>query len=315
MFSLTNLTKSNDEKHVLNSADLDVYQGQVWGDKMNDEVIKTIVDCMASNEDAKDIQRIQTAHRLKLIQFWGIKEGSRVLEIGCGQGDTTAALAYVVGEKGFIHGVDIASSDYGGPITLGESARYLRNSKLGQQLEIEFDVDVLSTDVDYPADSFDYLVFSHCSWYLKSFEELEAILTKIRPWGKALCFAEWDPQIKTIEQYPHFLAVHIQSQYEIFKESSLSNVRTLFTPMDLRRIAESAGWTITNEHSIDSPELQDGEWEIDITLNEYKEEIKTLTHLPKKLVSLIQSEFSLLEEAREKHGVKPLSTYMFSANR
>jgi len=47
---------------------------------------------MASNESMEDIQRTQTDHRLKLVQFWGIKEGSRVLEIGCGQGDTTAIL-------------------------------------------------------------------------------------------------------------------------------------------------------------------------------------------------------------------------------
>ena len=180
---------------------------------------------------------------------------------------------------------------------------------------MEFEIDVLALEVDFPEDSFDYIVFSHCSWYLKSFEELEAILKKIRPWGNELCFAEWDSRINTIEQYPHFLAVLIQSQYECFKESSLSNVRTLFTPMDVKRIAKSAGWTITNEETIHSPQLQDGEWEIDMTLTDYKEEIQTLVHLPDKLVALIQSEVDLLEEARKNHQVVPMSTYIFSAKR
>lgn len=282
---------------------------------MKDNAITTIVECMASNEDVKmgDIQRIQTEHRLKLVEFWGIKEGSRVLEIGCGQGDTTAALAYSVGEVGFIHGIDIASPDYGAPITLGDSARYLEQSKFGKQLKMEFNIDVLSAEIDFPENSFDYIVFSHCSWYLKSFEELEAMLTKIKKWGKSLCFAEWDSRIEMIEQYPHFLAVLIQSQYECFKESSLSNVRTLFTPTDVRRIAERSGWTITTEQSIHSPQLQDAEWEIAMTVADYKEEIANLVDLPAKLKSLIKSEVILLEEAQKNHVIKPLSTYVFIA--
>ena len=277
---------------------------------MKDHVITNIVECMASSEE---VQRIQTEHRLKLVESWGIKEGSSVLEIGCGQGDTTAALAYIVGEQGFVHGIDIASPDYGAPITVGDSARYLQQSKLGKQLKMEFNVDVLSAEVDFPEKSFDYIVFSHCSWYLKSFEELEGILKKVRKWGKTLCFAEWDSRIQMIEQYPHLLAVLIQSQYECFKESSLSNVRTLFTPMDIKRVVENAGWTIVNEQSIHSPKLQDAEWEIAMTVADYKEEINKLVELPEKLKSLIQSEVTLLEEAQKNHAIKPLSTYVFSA--
>jgi len=280
---------------------------------MKEHAITTIVECMGSNMDMKEIQRIQTEHRLKLVAFWGIKEGSRVLEIGCGQGDTTAALAYAVGEEGFVHGIDIASPDYGAPITLGDSARNLQQSKLGKQLKMEFDFDVLSSENDFPENSFDYIVFSHCSWYLKSFEELEGILKRARNWGKTLCFAEWDSRIQMIEQYPHFLAVLIQSQYECFKESSLSNVRTLFTPEDLKRVVEHAGWTITNEQSIHSPELQDAEWEIAMTVNDFKEEINTLGDLPDKLKSLIQSEVILLVEARKSTIVQPMSTYVFIA--
>ena len=279
---------------------------------MNEEMIESIVECMSSDEDLKAVQRIQTEHRLKLVHAWGIKEGSRVLEIGCGQGDTTAALAYVVGEAGFVHGVDIASPDYGAPITVGDAARYLQQSALGKQIHMEFNVDVLAADIDFPEAGFDYIVFSHCSWYLKSFEELEAILEKSRKWGKRLCFAEWDARIQTIEQYPHFLAVLIQSQYECFKESSLSNIRTLFTPNDVKRIAESAGWTITTEQSIHSPQLQDAQWEIAMTLDNYKEEISELSNVPDKLKSLIQSEVTLLEQTGNN---QPMSTYVFCADR
>ncbi|MBQ8508498.1 MAG: hypothetical protein IJ493_01165 [Clostridia bacterium] len=49
----------------------------------------------------------------------------RILEIGYGQGDTTAALAAIVGEGGFVHAVDIASPDYGSPETLGQARERL----------------------------------------------------------------------------------------------------------------------------------------------------------------------------------------------
>lgn len=74
---------------------------------MNNNILDTIVESMASNIEMPDIQRVQTEHRFKLAEFWNIKEGSRVLEIGCGQADTTAVLAYLVGEKGLVHGIDI----------------------------------------------------------------------------------------------------------------------------------------------------------------------------------------------------------------
>lgn len=277
---------------------------------MNDYILDSIVDCMLGDAN---IQKIQTEHRLKLTEFWGIKEGDRVLEIGCGQGDTTAVLAHLVGETGFVHGIDIASPDYGAPATLGESADYLKKSKLGNWMKIEFEVDVLSPDVDFPEKAFDVIVISHCSWYFKSFEEITDVLKKMKKWGRRLCYAEWDAEIKTIEQYPHFLAIQIQAQYECFKETSLSNVRTLVTPTDIRRIAVNAGWDIVNEKSIDSPELQDAKWEIDHTLSEYPDELARNEQLPSKLKSLIKSQVSLLEASLKQTEVKPLSTYAFTA--
>ncbi len=113
---------------------------------MSDRVIDNIVECMAISNGDPTIQRVQTEHRLKLAQYWDIKEGSRILEIGCGQGDTTAVLAYLTGENGFVHGIDRASPDYGRPITLAYAAEHLKKSKLGKQIKIDFDVDLLSPE-------------------------------------------------------------------------------------------------------------------------------------------------------------------------
>lgn len=280
---------------------------------MNTRNIEEIVRCMPPNEFDPTIQKVQTEHRLKLVDFWNIKAGSKVLEIGCGQGDTTAVLAYIVGDKGFVHGIDIASPDYGSPVTLGDSIHFLKNSPLGNRIEVAFETDILSPQIDFPENSFDYIVLSHCSWYLKSPEELQDILRKIKKWGNILCFAEWDTRIQTNDQLPHFLSVLIQAQYECFKESSLSNVRTLFTPKDLQNIAERAGWKITAETILDSSQLQDGKWEVEYTIAAYKEELNLVDHLSSKFTALLHSEIHLLESARTRGKVKSMSTYTFLA--
>lgn len=277
----------------------------------NKSLVDYIVDCMATTDGSKDIQRIQTKHRIKLVQFWDIKEGSKVLEIGCGQGDTTAVLAYFVGDKGFVHGIDIAPPTYGAPFTLGEAAAHLISSELGKQIKIDFNMDVMCEGVTFPENYFDYIVFSHCSWYMDSPNQLEAILKKIRKWGNKLCFAEWDTRINSIEQYPHLLSVLIQSHYECFYEGSDANIRTLFTPEDIKIIAQNSSWNLVDETSIYSQELQDPGWEISMTLSDYREKIP---NLPGKLRSLIESEVYLLEQSVKKHDIKPLSVFAFIAD-
>lgn len=52
-------------------------------------------------------------HRMQLIEHWAIQPGSKVLEIGCGQGDFTVALAEAVGITGRVIAIDPAPLDWG----------------------------------------------------------------------------------------------------------------------------------------------------------------------------------------------------------
>ncbi|MGE8203842.1 class I SAM-dependent methyltransferase [Heyndrickxia sp. NPDC080065] len=280
---------------------------------MNETRLEEILHCMATASSNFEIQKVQTEHRLKLAECWGISEGSKVLEIGCGQGDTTAVLAHLVGKKGLVHGIDIASPDYGSPITLGDSIDYLKKSSLGMQIKVEFEKDILSPDVNFPGNKYDSVVLSHSSWYLKSFEELQGILTKLKNWGKKLCFAEWDTRVTSAEQLPHFLSVLIQAQYECFKNNSLANVRTLFTPDDIKKAVENARWNMVLERSINSPNLHDGKWEVEQTLASYEAELETVENMPVKLQKLIRSEITLLQSAIEKNTIKPMPTFVLIA--
>ncbi|MFC4408844.1 class I SAM-dependent methyltransferase [Chungangia koreensis] len=280
---------------------------------MTEEKIKKIVECMPVSELTRPIQLIQTKHRVKLVEFWDVKVGSKILEIGCGQGDTTAVLAYYAGEEGYVHGIDIASPTYGSPVNLGDSAKYLLQSKLGKQIRIDFNVDLLSPEFELEDASFDYIVFSHCSWYTRSREELLNILSKVRKWGKQLCFAEWSTTFNSIEQFPHLLSILIQAQYEAFKRESQSNIRTLLTPEDIKEITELAGWKIIRDEMIESPDLQDGRWEVDIVLSGFDNELRDIENLPDKMKDLLRSQISILKSSIVHKDIQPLPIYCFVA--
>ena len=81
---------------------------------MSAQIDPTYIASLCLHDPARfSIQYSQTLHRIALLQQWNICPGSRVLELGCGQGDCTAVLAYIVGEQGMVVAIDPATPDYG----------------------------------------------------------------------------------------------------------------------------------------------------------------------------------------------------------
>src|SRR5690606_3148448 len=140
-----------------------------------------------------------------LVEAFGLEPGMRILEIGCGQGDTTVVLADAAGNGGFVLAVDIADPAYGAPITLGEATAAIAASPLGSRIDFKLQTDLL----DLPEDSFNVAILSHSSWYFRNPAQLLAYFKKLRRMAKRICIAEWDVNFTRMEQRPHFAATAI----------------------------------------------------------------------------------------------------------
>ncbi len=225
-----------------------------------------IAALMLAHAHAPAAQQAQTRFRRQLVTLWGIEPGTRVLEIGCGQGDTTAVLAATVGPHGRVVAVDPAPPDYGAPVTVGDSAAYLREGPLGDRVEFRFGWDPERADpaADGP---YDYVVFGHCSWYFDSADLLRERLAAARRWAATLCFSEWDLYPHRYAQVPHHLAVLALARYGPWWATRTGapyegNIRTPLSRERATALIAAAGWAVVAEERADSTGLSDGEWEV-----------------------------------------------------
>jgi SAM-dependent methyltransferase len=195
----------------------------------------------------------QLEHRLALARFWGVREGARILEVGCGQGDTSVVLAAVAGTGARITAVDSAPPEYGAPMTLAQSHELVAASPLGARIEFMTATDLSDPAVSFPDQAFDLVVFSHSAWYLGSIAELERLFSRARAWAARLAYAEWDLRPARIAQLPHMLAVLLQLRVQAAHLARAGchlpegNIRTLVLPSDAARIAAGSGWQVISE--------------------------------------------------------------------
>ena len=234
------------------------------------------------------IQRTQLKHRMALVKSFSIQKGMSVIEIGCGQGDTTVVLADAVGETGHVLAIDIAPPHYGAPVTIGEATAAIAASSLGKQVEFMLETDLL----DLPEKRCDAAVLSHCSWYFRSHEQLLAYLKKLRKMADRIYVADWNMAFTRLSQRSHFAAAAILALYSEFVEND-GNIQYVYDSAQLQKLLETAGWTIKGKAAVDAYYLQDGAWEV-----EYAKSIRhEFTKTPPRIQALADSFYSLLETA------------------
>lgn len=241
--------------------------------------------------EGDDIQQIQLQHRYQLAQAFEMTEGMRVLEIGCGQGDTTVVLADLVGEEGQVIALDLASGDYGEPFTLAQAHDRIKRSSLGKRIHFHLETDFLQFDVPAPID---VIVLSHSSWYFKSKEQLQCYFEKMKSLRVRVCLAEWDLNYTNLKQRSHFCAVTILSLYGAFVEND-GNIQHVFSKAEMMEIARETGLHVIAEKSVDASYLQDGSWEVAYA-NSIAAEFQKA---PSVIQSLVKNYYAIMNDTTE----------------
>lgn len=161
------------------------------------------------------IQQVQLQHRMELVEAFGIQKGMRVLELGCGQGDTTVAIADAVGENGRVVALDIAGPDYGAPLTVGQATERIKKSPLGERIDFHLEMDFDLFEATIP---FEVAVFSHCSWYFKQPEDLLNYFKKSEDWQNIYALQNGISILLAVRNVPIFCSFHPSLAFKLRKK-------------------------------------------------------------------------------------------------
>lgn len=112
---------------------------------------------------------------------------------------------------------------------------------------------------------------AHCIYYMPSVEALNDVFASCRKSGiETLLLAEWALTASRIESVPHVLAVLTQAIHP----AEEGNIRTVFTPQTITEMALANGYELSYKQTVSSPEMQDGQWEVDIARGLVKETLE-----------------------------------------
>ncbi|KAH8602310.1 S-adenosyl-L-methionine-dependent methyltransferase [Bisporella sp. PMI_857] len=222
-------------------------------------------------------------HRLQLIDLWGITPGSRILEIGCGQGDCTTALADAVGENGHVDALDPGAPDYGAPYTLAQAHAHLQAGPLGPRITFHNTDPVTYLSSLPPSfEPYDYVVLSHCIWYFESPGTLSTIISSLAGRTRYLCLAEWSLRASTPSTLPHVITALLLASVEAKRNIPGSgNIRTILSPAQIFQAVRDTGKFESRKEKLGASgeALKDGYWEVSDTLRERE---KVLDELKKE---------------------------------
>lgn len=229
--------------------------------------------------EPSNIQKVeipQTEHRLNLVNIWEIPAGSRVLEVGCGQGTTTSVLASIVGPEGKVDALDPASLNYGSPWTLGQAQAHLSETEIGSRIHW-WNMSLPTFLKRENFSNWDYVVFSHCIWYFDSPELLTEMLKLVKHRARRVLVAEYALKATKKEAEPHLLAAIARASLEAHNKESEANIRCMLGPAAIREAIEAAGYKFEKEdHLVPEVGLLDGAWETgDVKHEQFLKDVET----------------------------------------
>jgi SAM-dependent methyltransferase len=226
--------------------------------------VSKIANYSIQDELNPQIELAQASHRIKLINVFNIQPGSRVLEIGCGQGNCTTVLASAVGGGGHVDAVDPAPLDYGSPYTLKQAQEYITSTEIGSIITWHKSDPLEFLDkAKKQGKTWDVAVFVHSIWYFDTPHVLPDIMKALQGRVPTICVAEYALSATQPEAQPHVLAAVACGFMESFGSRSSGNIQTPLDPVSIQTKASSTGWNMGKEtYIVPDESLDDGRWEV-----------------------------------------------------
>lgn len=265
-------------------------------------------------DTAVQIEKVQVEHRLQLVNTWRIPPGSKILEIGCGQGTCTTVLATAAGPDGHVDAVDPAPPDYGSPFTLSQAQAIISDGPMGSRITWH---NAQPSDFLAASDrKWDYVVFSHCIWYFDNREVLAKMLRDLKGRAGSVLVAEYALKATERDAEPHLLAAIARASLEAHDPNSSANIRCLLSPAGIKAVAEAAGWKVGDESNIvPSVGLLDGGWETgDVRSKDFLESVEKNISSPRVKEMLVSSRETVVAafEALQGRKVRTMDVWVTS---
>ncbi|KAK5991852.1 Methyltransferase ustM [Cladobotryum mycophilum] len=218
-----------------------------------DQKINTILSCILYDEKYKDVFNIPRFRlRLATTAAWSIPTGKRILDIGCGQGESTIVLASELGPSTHTTGVDTAPPDYGHPFTMSQSQDFLKKSIFGKRISFEQSDTASFLERQPLSPAFDAAVLCHSLWYFPSLQSVFSLFKSLAAAGiSSIYVAEYCTEASHPSQIPHILAAEAQALLCKYQNNGEAagllrdelNVRAAPTVSSILEAAKNAGYS------------------------------------------------------------------------
>ncbi|KAI4863020.1 hypothetical protein F4820DRAFT_428426 [Hypoxylon rubiginosum] len=225
--------------------------------------IDTLLSCCLYEKDLLSIAYIpRFKHRLSILSALSIPPGSRILDIGCGQGESSLALALELGPSSHITGIDTAIPDYGGPFTVRESHEHVAKSALGPQISFHLQMDAASflqsPDSCPASNNFDAAVLCHSLWYFPTCDSVFSLFETLAEAGMPTIYLaeyDFDDEPALPSQVPHLLAARAQALFHAYKapreaERLELNVRAAPDKKTVMEAVSRAGYVVSRQGTL-----------------------------------------------------------------
>ena len=242
--------------------------------------------------------------KLEICQFFGIKEGWKILDVGCGSGGTSIAAASLVGPTGEVIAVDPSK------LQINRCTMIIEKTGFDEIIETRI-ADVL--ELDFPDNFFDMVLLLYTPQFLGYTKDLKNVIEKTGRWTTRIGIADHTPIPAEISEFNYLLYNWFSN--DLARASTGKRTDRLYHPGELRRALHATGWTLTREQGFRVSEKNSyPQWATKENIQRFSDLIQELPDPAEREIfsSRLETVRSLMHAGFE---IKPTSMYAALAER